>query len=132
MSYGQVETAYAVDSDYIEVTQKNKKVKKPGFFKRWLLNSIKDAQHSENLERQIDESNRLLKPRRGIAIHEPTQLDSQPMHMKVYRANGGTIVEVTVYDRQKDRTQNQLHIITHDTDLGQGLAKIITMETLRG
>ena len=134
MSYGQVETAFAVDSEYIETSSQQKKVKKPGFIKRWLLNSLKEAVQAENQQKQIDESDRLIKPRRGFnsVQVQQQQLDSQPMNMKVYRANGGTIVEVTVYDRQKDRTQNQLHIITHDTDLGQGLAKIITMETLRG
>jgi hypothetical protein len=134
MSYGQVETAFAVDSEYIETSSQQKKVKKPGFIKRWLLNSLKEAVQAENQQKQIDESDILIKPRRGFnsVQVQQQQLDSQPMNMKVYRANGGTIVEVTVYDRQKDRTQNQLHIITHDTDLGQGLAKIITMETLRG
>ena len=128
MSYGQVEQAYAVEADYIETSQK--KSKKPGIFKRWLLKSIKEAVNSE---RQSDEANRLINTRKGFnSIQSPVQLDSQPMHLKIYRANGGTIVETSTYDRQKDRHQTQLHIVTHDVELSQGLAKIITMETLRG
>ena len=59
-------------------------------------------------------------------------LSTEPMRLSIYRANGGTIVETRTYDRQKDRSQNQLHIIGHDQDLGHSIAKIITMESLRG
>jgi len=132
-----METTYAVEAEAkyeTEYQAVGTKTKKPGFIKRWLLKSLKEAVQAENNQKQLDEDDRLVKPRRGFnsVQVQQHQLDSQPMTMKVYRASGGTIVETSVYDRQKDRHQNQLHIITHDTDLGQGLAKIITMETLRG
>jgi hypothetical protein len=112
-----METAYAED---VHLPRK-----KPGFIKRQLLNMLKDAaSYNQNIQQSIT-SNR-------IASIERQSLDSQPMHLKIYRANGGTIVETSTYDRQKDRHGNQLHIISHDTDLGEGLSKIITMETLRG
>jgi len=70
---------------------------------------------------------------RGIAITSDGEtLSTEPLRLSIYRANGGTIVETRVYDRQKDRSQNQLHIVGHDEDLGRSLAKIITMESLRG
>ena len=59
-------------------------------------------------------------------------LSTEPLRLSIYRANGGTVVETRTYDRQKDRSQNQLHIVGHDEDLGRSLAKIITMESLRG
>ena len=68
----------------------------------------------------------------GLAISVDEGLSSDPMRLSIYRANGGTIVETRVYDRQKDRSFNQLHIVSHDDDLGHSLAKIITMESLRG
>ena len=67
-----------------------------------------------------------------ISTAESEGLSSEPLSLSIYRANGGTIVETRVYDRQKDRNQNQLHIVGHDADLGESLAKIITMESLRG
>lgn len=119
-----METAYAED-----IQRPIKASKKPGFIKRWLLRSLKDAV-------TIDQEMNQLKERASMAIRpmaiEKHSLDSQPMHLKIYRANGGTIVETSTYDRQKDRHGNQLHIIGHDTDLGEGLSKIITMESLRG
>ena len=70
---------------------------------------------------------------RGIAISTDSEtLSSEPLRLSIYRANGGTIVETRVYDRQKDRSQNQLHIVGNDEDLGRSLSKIITMESLRG
>lgn len=59
-------------------------------------------------------------------------LRSQPFKLKIYNANGGIIVETSKYDIIKDRNINGLHIITHDQELSDSLAKIITMESLRG
>ena len=71
--------------------------------------------------------------RKGVlTISTDEGLSTEPMRLSIYRANGGTIVETRTYDRQKDRSQNQLHIVGHDQDLGHSLAKIITMESLRG
>jgi len=59
-------------------------------------------------------------------------LETEPLRLNIFKANGGMVVEARTYDRQKDRSQNQLHIVSHDQDLGHSLAKIITMESLRG
>ena len=69
---------------------------------------------------------------RGLASVESETLSTEPLRLSIYRANGGTIVETRQYDRQKDRSQNQLHIVGNDEDLGRSLSKIITMESLRG
>ena len=75
----------------------------------------------------------LTSKHRGLAIAPDGEtLSSEPLRLSIYRANGGTIIETRVYDRQKDRSSNQLHIVGHDDDLGRSLAKIITMESLRG
>ena len=90
-----------------------------------------------NWVNNLDEADQVMKmssKHRGLAISsvEGETLSTEPMRLSIYRANGGTIVETRVYDRQKDRSQNQLHIVSHDDDLGHSLAKIITMESLRG
>ena len=80
-----------------------------------------------------DESEKKIS--RGLVVSQDTSgetLSTEPLRLSIYRANGGTIVETRVYDRQKDRSMNQLHIVSHDDDLGRSLAKIITMESLRG
>jgi hypothetical protein len=73
-------------------------------------------------------------PSRGqvISTRDSHELDGEPLRFNIFRANGGTVVQTHIYDRQKDRSLQQLHIIGHDQDLGTSLAKIITMESLRG
>jgi hypothetical protein len=58
-------------------------------------------------------------------------IQSQGFRLNVYSAGGGTIIETTKYDRQKDDHRHSLHVVTDDKDLGEELAKIITMESLR-
>jgi len=97
------------------------KEKKMNFLKRWLVNIGKRAYEEENIL-AINEAK----------VQDYPRLDGNPLRLNVYRASGGTIVETSQYDQIKDRNFNQLHIVTHDQDLGQSLAKIITMESLRG
>ena len=62
---------------------------------------------------------------------ESVDLHSQGFRLQVYSASGGTIVETTKYDRKSDENRHSLHVVTEDKDLGEELAKIITMEQLR-
>ena len=62
---------------------------------------------------------------------EGPNIQSQGFRLNVYTASGGTIVETTKYDRQKDDHKHSLHVVTDDKELGEELAKIITMESLR-
>jgi hypothetical protein len=68
----------------------------------------------------------------SIGIGRGPTLDSDKgIRFQVYKANGGMVVETSTYDRHKDRSHSGLYIITDGKDLGQELAKIITMETLK-
>ena len=62
---------------------------------------------------------------------EGPNIQSQGFRLNVYTASGGTIIETTKYDRQKDDHRHSLHVVTDDKELGEELAKIITMESLR-
>ena len=62
---------------------------------------------------------------------EGPNIQSQGFRLNVYSASGGTIIETTKYDRQKDDHRHSLHVVTDDKELGEELAKIITMESLR-
>jgi hypothetical protein len=67
------------------------------------------------------------------AVEDETgpDLNSQSFRLNIYGASGGTIIETTKYDRKSDENRHSLHIVTEDKDLGQEIAKIITMEQLR-
>ena len=59
------------------------------------------------------------------------EIQSQGFRLNIYGASGGTIVETTKYDRKQDENRHSLHVVTEDKDLGEELAKIITIEQLR-
>ena len=63
--------------------------------------------------------------------NEGPNIQSQSFRLNIHSASGGTIIETTKYDRQKDDNRHSLHVVTDDKDLGEELAKIITMESLR-
>ena len=87
-------------------------------FKRWLRN-------------WINEDNLVAEEKPGRLI-DSTELDSnQPMRITIHRAAGGMVIETRTYDRVKDRNNQNLHIVTHEQDLAEGLSKIITLESLR-
>ena len=69
--------------------------------------------------------------RRGALISRGSHLDSRGMSFTIHMANGGYILEYSSYDEKTDRHNHNLHIITSDQDMGQGIAHIITLEMLR-
>ncbi len=109
------------------------KKKKTGFFKRWLLKSVKDAFQQE--QEKEPEGRDIISPRNrlvGLQI-EPTRIDQpeRAIQFTVYVANGGRVVETRRFDRKTDRSTNGLYVITSDQDFGKEIDKIITMEALR-
>jgi hypothetical protein len=63
-------------------------------------------------------------------VQEDQRLQSDPLKLNIYQANGGTIVETRTYDHSKDRNHTRLYIITDDEDMGNAISRIIMMEKL--
>lgn len=102
-------------------------------FNKWLFKKLKQAAEQERQDQQVEEMNQVsAKMSTGISIGRGPVLDSDKgIRFQVYKANGGMVVETSMYDRHKDRHHNSLHIITDDKDLGTEIGKIITMESLK-
>jgi len=83
--------------------------------RNWLMNDNDDAEYGNSIS--VDE--------------EGPNIQTQSFRLNVYSAGGGTIIETTKYDRQRDDHRHSLHIVTDDKDLGEELSKIITIESLR-
>lgn len=127
---------YEEESDYAESSSQKKKVKKAGFFKKWMLSALKDAVEQERADKQEIESMQVKTSRNSIGIGPigVTPSIDQPdraIQFTVYVANGGRVVETRRYDRQKDRSLNGLYVITNDQDFGKEIDKIIVMEGLK-
>jgi hypothetical protein len=65
------------------------------------------------------------------AIRCADEPDAECIRFKVFRANGGTVVQTDQYDRKNDRQYNNLHVIVDGQDIGKELGKIITYESLK-
>lgn len=113
---------------------KQQKKKKIGFFKRWMLKSVKEAVEQERRNEvnvvgapDIISSRGLKIGRQETAIDQP----ERAIQFTVYTANGGRVIETRRYDRKTDRHSNNLYVITGEQDFGREIDKIITMEALR-
>jgi hypothetical protein len=65
------------------------------------------------------------------AVRSVDEPDGKCIRFKVFRANGGTVVQTDYYDQKNDKDYNNLHVIVEGQDLGQELSKIITFESLK-
>jgi hypothetical protein len=92
---------------------------------RWLKQRLRNWINSED-EMVPPGINKL------VSTRDRHELEGEPIRFNIFRANGGTVVQTYIYDRQRDRSNTQLHIVRHDQDLGENLNKILTMESLRG
>ena len=58
-------------------------------------------------------------------------VDSNGFNIRVFKANGGIVIETENYDSQRDRHHRSLHVIVEGKDLGEEIGKIITYENLK-
>jgi hypothetical protein len=60
------------------------------------------------------------------------RMDSNPdLNFRMFRAENGYVMEVRYNDRRTDCTTTNLHLISDEEDLGQSIAHIITVESLK-
>jgi hypothetical protein len=105
------------------------------FFK-WLSKKLDDVKYSEEtllkednwaLANQLKSaSNRVSS---GMSIGD--SLDSPAVRFKMFKASGGTIIETSIYDENKDRHITGLYVVTNDKDIGAEIGKILTLESLK-
>jgi hypothetical protein len=98
---------------------------------RWLKRRLRNWVNSDDELEEVNYTSS-KRHRNTLVARDSTELDGEPIRFNIFRANGGTVVQTHVYDRQKDRSFQQLHIVGHGQDLGENLNKILTMESLRG
>jgi hypothetical protein len=98
------------------------------FLSKWIYKKFKQG-------RELAEESMIISATTAnkLGIAEPGhRIDSdRGIRFNVYKATGGTIIETSFYDRQRDRHHSSLHVITEDKDIGKELGKIITMESLK-
>jgi hypothetical protein len=120
---GYAVTAAAKYAEESDSRQMVKPKKRQGWIKRWFSRSTDNDNNSMN--------GLAIRPA-GIERGEP-QIDQpdRAIQFTIYTANGGRVIETRRYDRQRDRSQTGLYVITNDKDFGHEIDKIITMESLK-
>lgn len=108
------------------------------WFDKWLANKVKNYWENNGDEKRnkiVKEKYTLSSGLVGQAIRPETRsdIDSQPdLNFRMFRAENGYVMEVRQYDKRTDRHSHNLHLISDGENLGHSIAKIITLETLRG
>ena len=76
---------------------------------------------------------RIRLPVRDTVAGDSDQVDlPNPFNFKIQKATGGTIVEVNHYDRKRDETVVNLHIISDEVeDVAGAIGRIVTVELLK-
>lgn len=103
------------------------------WFDKWIMKRAERIMQRENNIPQPEERNWAVgaKVRLSSGQSIGDSLDSPAVRFKMFKASGGTIVETTIYDDQRDRTINGLYVITNDKDIGVEIGKILTLESLK-
>ena len=114
---------------YVTVADKQREGSKMNIFEKWIMRRSLKIQRKYDREQDSlipYNSNKIATTRGGNELS-----DNRPLTFNIYRASGGTIVELRKYDNRKDHWDNQLHVISDDLDFNSALSKIVTLETLR-
>lgn len=115
---------------YVTASSKQRQGSNMNMFEKWIM------RRSMKIQRKYDEA----VPEDTVSYNPGSKLisrrgddlsDNRPMTFNIYRANGGSIVELRKYDNRKDHWDNQLHVIPDEADFTDTLSKIVTLETLR-
>ena len=85
---------------------------------KWLKKSLRNWVNDNDDLIQLDD-------------YHSDRIDAHGFRLKVYKANGGTIVETSSYNVRKDHTNSGLYVILDTQDLGTEIGKIITIEGLK-
>jgi hypothetical protein len=100
------------------------------WFDKWIAKKVRRAWESTQEEKHSYTLNSI-----GIKTAELVsrdRMDSNPdLNFRMFRAENGYVMEVRYNDKRTDRSTSHLHLISDDQDLGQSIAHIITVESLK-
>lgn len=80
-----------------------------------------------------DDWNEASKSGRPIAVSDVEHRPDQPpvLNFRIYNAANGQILEFSRYDRKNDQHIHTVYIVEKDKDIGEYVAKCLSMELLK-
>ena len=71
-------------------------------------------------------------PDKIASVRESHEADIDGMRFTVMPAEGGTIVQMRIYDRKRDESNNKTYVIPDtETDIAHRIGQIVALELLR-
>lgn len=95
------------------------------WFKRWFANMCREAWENARDECTAE----VAKPSRLVARDHDWH---DNLNIAITAATGGKIVTFRRYDHKLDRSDNRVYVIPEDHNFNEELAKLITLESMRG
>jgi hypothetical protein len=100
------------------------------WFDKWIAKKVRQA-----WEREQEPTKYAMNSIVGMKTSELISRDrmdcSPDLNFRMFRAENGYVMEVRYSDKRTERTTTNLHLISDDQDLGQSIAHIITLESLK-
>jgi hypothetical protein len=98
------------------------------WFDKWIAKKVRQAWDDAASPKQFHN----IVGSKTAELVSRDRMDSNPdLNFRMFRAENGYVMEVRYNDRRTDRTTTNLHLISDDQDLGQSIAHIITVESLK-
>jgi hypothetical protein len=98
------------------------------WFDKWIAKKVRRAWDDANSPKQFHN----IVGSKTAELVSRDRMDSNPdLNFRMFRAENGYVMEVRYNDRRTDRTTTNLHLISDQEDLGQSIAHIITVESLK-
>ena len=100
------------------------------WFKRWVARKCREIlTESWEHEKNVPEANSIATPSRLIARDQDWQ---DNLNIAITTARGGKIITFRRYDHKTDRSDNRVYVIPDEQNFNDELAKLITLESMRG
>lgn len=89
---------------------------------KWVRDDWNNASMSEDVA--------VPRVRKSISV-DSDSLGGEPIRFNVITARGGIVVTTRTYDKQRDRSNEIIHVIHDDEDVAKKVGEIVAMELMK-
>ena len=101
------------------------------WFDKWIAKKVRQAWERAEQEPTKYAMNSIVGMKAAEMVSRDRMDCSPDLNFRMFRAENGYVMEVRYNDKRTDRSTSNLHLISDDQDLGQSIAHIITVESLK-
>jgi len=98
------------------------------WFDKWIAKKVRRAWDDASTPSQF---HNMVGSKTANLVSQDRMDCSPDLNFRMFRAENGYVMEVRSHDKRTERSTSHLHLISDDQDLGQSIAHIITVESLK-